>query len=113
MDILASLLKFQQTEKFWKNDCALLRQIRLLYAWGQPPYIVKSPSFRMGFWRRRRDSNPRYAINVNTISNRAPSTTQPLLHTVTVLYAMCCLPEGVWLISNVYYYSTKISFVKG
>ena len=32
-------------------------------------------------WRRRRDSNPCYAINVNTISNRAPSTTQPLLHT--------------------------------
>ena len=32
-------------------------------------------------WRRRRDSNPCYAINVNTISNRAPSSTQPLLHT--------------------------------
>ena len=31
-------------------------------------------------WRRRRDSNPCYAINVNTISSRAPSTTQPTLH---------------------------------
>ena len=26
-------------------------------------------------WRRRRDSNPCYAINVNTISSRAPSAT--------------------------------------
>jgi hypothetical protein len=30
-------------------------------------------------WRRGRDSNPRYAINVNTISNRAHSTTLPPL----------------------------------
>lgn len=36
---------------------------------------------RQLIWRRRRDSNPCYAINVNTISNRAPSSTQPLLHT--------------------------------
>ena len=32
------------------------------------------------FWRRVRDLNPSYAINVNTISSRAPSTTQPTLH---------------------------------
>ena len=33
-----------------------------------------------GWWRRVRDLNPSYAINVNTISSRAPSTTQPTLH---------------------------------
>ena len=31
------------------------------------------------FWRRGRDSNPRYAINVYTLSRRAPSTTRPPL----------------------------------
>ena len=30
-------------------------------------------------WRRGRDSNPRYAINVYTLSRRAPSTTRPPL----------------------------------
>ncbi len=30
-------------------------------------------------WRRERDSNPRYAINVYTLSRRAPSATQPSL----------------------------------
>ena len=30
-------------------------------------------------WRRERDSNTRYAINVYTLSRRAPSTTQPPL----------------------------------
>ena len=30
-------------------------------------------------WRRERDSNPRYAINVYTLSRRAPSTTRPPL----------------------------------
>ena len=30
-------------------------------------------------WRRRRDSNPRYAINVYTLSRRAPSTARTLL----------------------------------
>ncbi len=28
-------------------------------------------------WRIERDSNPRYALDVHTISNRAPSTTRP------------------------------------
>ena len=31
-------------------------------------------------WRRNGDLNPRYAYDVYTISNRAPSTTQPFLH---------------------------------
>lgn len=34
-------------------------------------------------WRRARDLNPRNAMNVNTISNRAPSATQPALHDQT------------------------------
>ena len=35
----------------------------------------------LGFtWRRNGDLNPRYAYDVYTISNRAPSTTQPFLH---------------------------------
>ncbi len=33
-------------------------------------------------WRRERDSNPRYAINVYTLSRRAPSATQPSLQIV-------------------------------
>ena len=36
-------------------------------------------------WRRDRDLNPGYAINVNTISSRAPSATQPSLHDVRLL----------------------------
>ena len=31
-------------------------------------------------WRRERDSNPRYACDAHTISNRAPSTTRTSLH---------------------------------
>ena len=31
------------------------------------------------WWRRRRDSNPRYAINVYSLSRGAPSATRPLL----------------------------------
>jgi hypothetical protein len=33
-------------------------------------------------WRRERDSNPRYAINVYTLSRRAPSTARPPLRRV-------------------------------
>ena len=33
----------------------------------------------MFIWRRRRDSNPRYAINVYSLSRGAPSATRPLL----------------------------------
>jgi hypothetical protein len=45
---------------------------------GSPP-----PHFR-SFWRRGRDSNPRYAINVYTLSRRAPSTARTPLHTQTL-----------------------------
>src|SRR5690606_3191522 len=47
----------------------------------------KKPSMSWAFsfvWRRGRDSNPRYAINVYTLSRRAPSTTRtPLRIPVT------------------------------
>ena len=36
-------------------------------------------------WRRVRDLNPRDAHHAYTISNRAPSTTQPTLHLVKLL----------------------------
>ena len=43
----------------------------------------KNPFINRGLgitlWRRRRDSNPRYAINVYTLSRGAPSATRPLL----------------------------------
>ena len=37
-------------------------------------------------WRRERDSNPRYAMNVYTLSRRAPSTTRTPLRTSHYLY---------------------------
>ena len=49
-------------------------------------YETGHSSFRvpslMSIWRRERDSNPRYAINVYTLSRRAPSATQPSLQIV-------------------------------
>ena len=36
-------------------------------------------------WRRRRDSNPRYAINVYSLSRGAPSATRPLLRVVSLI----------------------------
>ena len=48
--------------------------------------IKKGPRLGPFFiWRRRRDSNPRYGITVNTISSRALSTTQPPLQNFPVL----------------------------
>lgn len=38
-------------------------------------------------WRRVRDLNPGYGITAHTISNRAPSTTQPTLHLYFVVFA--------------------------
>ena len=35
-------------------------------------------------WRRRRDSNPRYAINVYSLSRGAPSATRPLLRILSL-----------------------------
>ena len=40
-------------------------------------------------WRREWDLNPRYAINVHTISNRAPSTTQPSLRESATINIAC------------------------
>ena len=66
-------------------------------------YIKKKPAlFSAGFWRRVRDLNPSYAINVNTISSRAPSTTQPTLHGLQ----RC-------VIHNVAYYSCSIEKCQG
>ena len=36
-------------------------------------------------WRRRRDSNPRYAINVYSLSRGAPSATRPLLRVLSLI----------------------------
>ena len=42
--------------------------------------IARGPTQTTINFRRERDSNPRYAVNVYTISNRAPSATRtPLL----------------------------------
>ena len=42
-------------------------------------------------WRRERDSNPRYAINVYTLSRGAPSATRPPLRFLKlVLLYSCC-----------------------
>ena len=41
-------------------------------------------------WRRERDSNPRYAINVYTLSRRAPSATQPSLQIV-----LFCIEQNI------------------
>ena len=43
-------------------------------------------------WRRVRDLNPRDAHHAYTISNRAPSTTQPTLHLVK-LFVRRCQPQ--------------------
>ena len=39
--------------------------------------------FLKNFWQRGRDSNPRYAMNVYTLSRRATSTTHPPLRLIT------------------------------
>ena len=47
-------------------------------------------------WRRRRDSNPRYAINVYSLSRGAPSATRPLLRVLSNLlyrYLLLCAPR--------------------
>lgn len=61
-------------------------------------------------WRRRRDSNPCYAINVNTISNRAPSSTQPLLHTSRLRLNVSLRRR--YCRCNVDYYTILFKFVK-
>ncbi len=39
-------------------------------------------------WRRKRDSNPRYAINVYALSRGAPSATRPFLHKLVYRYLL-------------------------
>ena len=56
-------------------------------------FALKKPE-KSGFfacWRRVRDLNPSYPCGVNTISNRAPSTTQPTLH----FHSYVCRTETV------------------
>ena len=52
------------------------------------PRLQKSRCF---LWRRVRDLNPGYGITAHTISSRAPSTTQPTLHTL-----FTCSPERIY-----------------
>ena len=51
----------------------------------------KPNRFRCFLWRRVRDLNPGYGITAHTISSRAPSTTQPTLHTL-----FTCSPERIY-----------------
>jgi hypothetical protein len=44
----------------------------VLEAPGSPPNIKKPQKGPFYIWRRDRDSNPGYAINVYTLSRRAP-----------------------------------------
>lgn len=46
-------------------------------------HLISRSFFGSIHWRRARDSNPRYAINANTISSRAPSTARPTLRNRT------------------------------
>ena len=53
------------------------------------------------FWRRERDSNPRYAINVNTISSRAPSAKLSHLSTQPIsFYAIGYFPDSEYKYSK-------------
>ena len=55
-----------------------LREARLSYS---PANIQLTMLFlNKKKWRRDRDSNPGYAINVHTLSRRAPSTARTSLH---------------------------------
>src|SRR5699024_7599648 len=40
------------------------------------------------YWRTERDTNPRYAMNVYTLSRRAPSTTRPPVQKKRKLYLL-------------------------
>ena len=56
----------------------------MLYAIIKKRKRIKKKNLNRGFdlgsyWRRERDSNPRYAFNVHTISNRALSASQTSL----------------------------------
>ena len=57
----------------------------------------KSPALRGSFlvWRRERDSNPRYAINVYSLSRGALSTTQPSLRNQSYHYSQPADESGI------------------
>ena len=48
------------------------------------------------YWRRERDSNPRYAINVYSLSRGALSTTQPSLRYI-YSYSVSIRPREGWI----------------
>ncbi len=55
------------------------------------PDKTKGPDKRglLFYWRRARDSNPRYATNVYTLSRRAPSATRTALQINCLFYPIC------------------------
>ena len=61
--------------RIWSNPGFSFR-----YTKKTPPYMEAS----LFIWRRRRDSNPRYAINVYSLSRGAPSATRPLLRILSL-----------------------------
>ena len=76
---------------FAKSPTAALRSTLVTAAYLTVRLIPRiSQALHMNFllcrkikkWRRERDSNPRYAINVHTLSRRAPSTARTSLHLI-------------------------------
>ena len=63
-----------------KTRSRFVEPVRVLGRLSTPKKIPRIYDAGDCFWRRRRDSNPRYAINVYTLSRGAPSATRPLLH---------------------------------
>ena len=53
--------------------------------------VINRGSLKTRDWRSGRDSNPRYAFDVYSLSRRAPSTTRPPLRTLPD----SCAPKGV------------------
>ena len=53
----------------WRHSSFSLLWYELWYDFCKPLVLLE-------YWRRGRDSNPRYAMNVHTLSRRAPSTTR-------------------------------------
>ncbi len=50
---------------------------------------IKKPSCDGSLiWRRERDSNPRYAVSVYTLSRRAPSATRPSLRSLLLHFTL-------------------------
>ena len=71
----------------------------------------KGPALRSlsGIWRRERDSNPRYAINVYTLSRRAPSATRtPLRNRATSYQVSVCQARVQFLLFLVRYFASPI-----